>query len=128
MARWCIGYKVETIEGAFRVREDEPACHRAADRSMTPCFCARARRRTRAASRRNRWNGRAGGTLAGGPIGAVDRTGDGVAELLIALAGPPSSQLRVEDAFTQAVISTTFVFPGPNGPTSPGFKGDIFPG
>ena len=25
VARWCIGYKVETAEGAFRVREDEPA-------------------------------------------------------------------------------------------------------
>jgi hypothetical protein len=24
VARWCIGYKVETPEGAFRVREDEP--------------------------------------------------------------------------------------------------------
>jgi len=23
-ARWCIGYKVETAKGAFRVREDEP--------------------------------------------------------------------------------------------------------
>jgi hypothetical protein len=25
VARWCIGYKVETAEGAFRVREGEPA-------------------------------------------------------------------------------------------------------
>jgi hypothetical protein len=25
VARWCIGYKIETVEGAFRVREDEPA-------------------------------------------------------------------------------------------------------
>src|SRR5205823_3027171 len=25
VARWCIGYKVETAEGALRVREDEPA-------------------------------------------------------------------------------------------------------
>jgi hypothetical protein len=24
VARWCIGYMVETAEGAFRVREDEP--------------------------------------------------------------------------------------------------------
>src|SRR3984893_13618016 len=24
VARWCIGYKVETAKGAFRVREDEP--------------------------------------------------------------------------------------------------------
>ena len=24
VARWCIGYKVETAEGALRVREDEP--------------------------------------------------------------------------------------------------------
>ena len=24
VARWCIGYKVETAEGAFRMREDEP--------------------------------------------------------------------------------------------------------
>ena len=24
VARWCIGYKVENAEGAFRVREDEP--------------------------------------------------------------------------------------------------------
>ena len=24
VARWCIGYKVETAGGAFRVREDEP--------------------------------------------------------------------------------------------------------
>ena len=24
VARWCIGYKVETADGAFRVREDEP--------------------------------------------------------------------------------------------------------
>jgi len=25
VSRWCIGYKVETAGGAFRVREDEPA-------------------------------------------------------------------------------------------------------
>jgi hypothetical protein len=25
VARWCIGYKVETAEGALKVREDEPA-------------------------------------------------------------------------------------------------------
>jgi hypothetical protein len=25
VARWCIGYKIETAEGAFRMREDEPA-------------------------------------------------------------------------------------------------------
>src|SRR5215468_9504598 len=25
VARWCIGFKVETTEGAFRVREDEPS-------------------------------------------------------------------------------------------------------
>ena len=25
VARWCVGYKVETAEGAFRMREDEPA-------------------------------------------------------------------------------------------------------
>jgi hypothetical protein len=25
VARWCIGYKVETAEGVFRMREDEPA-------------------------------------------------------------------------------------------------------
>ena len=25
VARWCIGYKVETREGAFRVRDDGPA-------------------------------------------------------------------------------------------------------
>jgi len=24
VARWCAGYSVETAEGAFRVREDEP--------------------------------------------------------------------------------------------------------
>jgi hypothetical protein len=24
VTRWCIGYKVETADGAFRVREDEP--------------------------------------------------------------------------------------------------------
>ena len=24
VARWCIGFKIETAEGAFRVREDEP--------------------------------------------------------------------------------------------------------
>ena len=24
VARWCIGYKLETAEGALRVREDEP--------------------------------------------------------------------------------------------------------
>jgi hypothetical protein len=24
VARWCIGYKIETAEGALRVREDEP--------------------------------------------------------------------------------------------------------
>lgn len=25
VARWCIGYRVETADGAFKVREDEPA-------------------------------------------------------------------------------------------------------
>jgi hypothetical protein len=25
VARWCTGYKVETTDGVFRVRDDEPA-------------------------------------------------------------------------------------------------------
>ena len=36
VARWCIGYKVETAEGAFRVREDEPAPRVGAGLHRTP--------------------------------------------------------------------------------------------
>jgi hypothetical protein len=36
VARWCIGYKVESAEGAFRVREDEPAPRVGAGLHRTP--------------------------------------------------------------------------------------------
>ena len=36
VARWCIGYKVETAEGAFRMREDEPAPRIEAGLHRTP--------------------------------------------------------------------------------------------
>ena len=36
VARWCAGYKVETAEGAFRVRADEPAARTAASTQRTP--------------------------------------------------------------------------------------------
>ena len=37
VARWCIGYyKVETPEGAFRMREDEPAPRVGAGLHRTP--------------------------------------------------------------------------------------------
>jgi hypothetical protein len=36
VARWCIGYKVETAGGAFRVREDEPTPRVGAGLHRTP--------------------------------------------------------------------------------------------
>jgi hypothetical protein len=36
VARWCIGFKVETAEGAFRVREDEPVARVEAGMHRTP--------------------------------------------------------------------------------------------
>ena len=36
VARWCIGYKVETAEGALRVREDEPEPRVGAGLHRTP--------------------------------------------------------------------------------------------
>ena len=36
VARWCIGYKVETAEGAFRVHEDEPTPRAPAGLHRTP--------------------------------------------------------------------------------------------
>jgi hypothetical protein len=36
VARWCIGYKVETAEGVFRVREDEPMPRVGAGLHRTP--------------------------------------------------------------------------------------------
>src|SRR6267378_1010366 len=36
VTRWCIGFKVETAAGAFRVREDEPAPRVGAGLHRTP--------------------------------------------------------------------------------------------
>jgi hypothetical protein len=36
VARWCAGYKVETAEGVFRVRDDEPAPRVGAGLHRTP--------------------------------------------------------------------------------------------
>ena len=36
VARWCRGCRVETVEGAFRVREDAPSARRAAPLHRTP--------------------------------------------------------------------------------------------
>jgi len=36
VARWCAGYKVETSDGVFRVRDDEPAARTAASMHRTP--------------------------------------------------------------------------------------------
>ena len=36
VARWCAGYKVETAEGVFRVRTDDPAARTAASMHRTP--------------------------------------------------------------------------------------------
>ena len=36
VARWCAGYKVETVEGMFRVREDAPEKRIAAAPHRTP--------------------------------------------------------------------------------------------
>jgi hypothetical protein len=36
VARWCIGFRVETAEGAFRVRADEPAPRVGAGMHRTP--------------------------------------------------------------------------------------------
>jgi hypothetical protein len=37
VARWCAGYKVETAEGVFRIRTDEPAARTTASMHRTPC-------------------------------------------------------------------------------------------
>ena len=36
VARWCAGYKIETAEGVFRVRTDEPAARTTARMHRTP--------------------------------------------------------------------------------------------
>jgi hypothetical protein len=36
VARWCAGYKVETADGVFRVRDDEPEARTAASMHRTP--------------------------------------------------------------------------------------------
>jgi hypothetical protein len=36
VARWCAGYKVETEDGVFRVRTDEPAARTGASMHRTP--------------------------------------------------------------------------------------------
>jgi hypothetical protein len=36
VAQWCAGYKVETAEGVFRVRDDEPAPRVGAGLHRTP--------------------------------------------------------------------------------------------
>jgi len=36
VARWCAGYKVETAEGVFRVRTDEPVARTTAGMHRTP--------------------------------------------------------------------------------------------
>ena len=36
VARWCAGYKVETAEGVFRVRADEPTARTGASMHRTP--------------------------------------------------------------------------------------------
>ena len=36
VTRWCIGYKVESADGAFRVREDEPMPRIGAGLHRTP--------------------------------------------------------------------------------------------
>jgi hypothetical protein len=36
VARWCAGYKVETVEGVFRVRDDERAPRTEANMHRTP--------------------------------------------------------------------------------------------
>ena len=36
VARWCIGYRAETIEGSFRLREDAPAPRVTAKSHRTP--------------------------------------------------------------------------------------------
>ncbi len=36
VARWCAGYKVETAEGVFQLREDEPTQREAATLHRTP--------------------------------------------------------------------------------------------
>jgi len=36
VARWCIGYRAETVEGSFRVRNDEPEQRTVAPLHRTP--------------------------------------------------------------------------------------------
>jgi hypothetical protein len=36
VARWCIGYRIEPSDGAFRVREAAPAAHFGAGLHRTP--------------------------------------------------------------------------------------------
>jgi hypothetical protein len=36
VARWCVGYRVETTEGVFRVRDDEPVARNEASLRRTP--------------------------------------------------------------------------------------------
>jgi hypothetical protein len=44
VARWCVGLKIETVGGAFEVREDEPT-HRVVAPSGQGCSSSPRRRR-----------------------------------------------------------------------------------
>jgi hypothetical protein len=62
---------------------------------------------------------RTGAGFTAGSIGAVDRTGDGISELLVTFAGPPASQVQ-----TVTLAGAPFGIQSP----FPGFRGDIFVG
>jgi hypothetical protein len=64
--------------------------------------------------------GAPGAGLSGGPVGAVDRTGDGLAEILLELSGPPATRVRSIDPTSTAVLDTIFAFPGFGGEVSIG--------
>jgi hypothetical protein len=36
VARWCIGYRAETVDGSFRIREDAPEARTTAPLHRTP--------------------------------------------------------------------------------------------
>jgi hypothetical protein len=63
---------------------------------------------------------RTGATLGGGAVAAVDRTGDGISELLVTATGAAGTRVLTLDAFSHQIVGDVTPFPG--------FQGEIFVG
>src|SRR5262249_25092229 len=63
---------------------------------------------------------RTGAQLSGGAVAGVDRTGDGISELMVTATGASGTRVLTLDAFSHVVESDLQPFPG--------FAGNVFVG